>query len=366
MDGFLTSSRGGSAMQGWAVVETGAPLKEVSAPTPEPKGTEVLVEVTYCGVCHSDLYFQDGHYNLGGGKRLSLADRGVTLPLVLGHETVGRVAKVGPDATGVKVGDLCVVFPWVGCGACKRCRNGNEHLCLTPATIGVFRPGGYGSHVIVPRPQHLVNIDGVDPAVAATYACSGVTAYSAIKKVMPLDADDPIVIIGGGGLGLNAVKILKALKHQAIIVVDVDKAKQQTALEAGASAAIGGKDVDTTAEIIKAAGAPVMGVIDFVNSTATAKAGFDALSKGGSLVLVGLYGGDMTVSLPLIPLSGRAIRGSYVGSLQELQELVRLARSGDLEPLPVERISQRQANEAIDRVRKGDVKGRLVLESPSF
>jgi len=353
-------------MQGWAVVEVGAPLQEVSAPTPEPKGTEVLVEVTHCGVCHSDLYFQDGHYDLGGGKKLSLKDRGVTLPLVLGHETVGRVVKMGPDAKGVKVGDHCVVFPWGGCGSCKRCLNGNEHLCLTPATIGVFRPGGYGSHVMVPRPSHLVDISGVDPAVAATFACSGVTAYSAIKKVMPLDADDPIVIVGGGGLGLAAVKILKALKHQAIIVVDIDKTKQETALQAGATAAVGGKDVDTTAEIIKAAGGPVMGVIDFVNSSATAKAGFDALTKGGTLVLVGLYGGDLTVSLPLIPLSGRAIRGSYVGSLHELQELVRLARSGDLEKLPVERISQRLANEAIDRVRKGDVKGRLVLESPSF
>jgi propanol-preferring alcohol dehydrogenase len=353
-------------MQGWAVVETGAPLQEVSAPTPEPKGTEVLVDVTHCGVCHSDLYFQDGHYDLGGGKRLSLADRGVILPLVLGHETVGRVAKLGPDAKGVKVGDHCVVFPWAGCGACKRCLNGNEHLCLTPRTIGVFRPGGYGSHVLVRSGEHLVDVTGVDPAVAATYACSGVTAYSAIKKVMPLDADEAIVIIGGGGLGLNAIKILKALKHQKIIVVDIDKAKQETALQAGATAAIGGKDIDITAEIIKAAGGPVMGVIDFVNSSATAKAGFDALTKGGTLVPVGLYGGDLTLSLPMVPLSGRAIRGSYVGSLQELQELVRLARSGDLEPLPVERISHAKANDAINRVRKGDVKGRLVLEVPSF
>jgi len=353
-------------MQGWAVVETGAPLKEVSAPTPEPKGTEVLVEVTHCGVCHSDLYFQDGHYDLGGGKRLSLADRGVTLPLVLGHETVGRVVKFGPDAKGVKVGDHRVVYPWIGCGNCKRCRSGEEQLCLTPGTIGVFRPGGYGSHVIVPRAEHLVDLAGVDPAVAATYACSGVTAYSAIKKVLPLAPDDPVVIIGGGGLGIAAIKILKALKHQAIIVVDVDKAKQEIALQAGATAAVGGKDVDTTAEIIKAAGGPVVGVIDFVNSSSTAKAGLDALTKGGTLVLVGLYGGDITISLPMLPLKGQSIRGSYVGNLQELRELIDLARSGDLEPLPVERVPQAKANEAINRVRKGEVKGRLVLEVPSF
>jgi alcohol dehydrogenase/propanol-preferring alcohol dehydrogenase len=350
-------------MQGWAVVETGAPLKEISAPTPEPQGSEVLVEVTHCGVCHSDLYFQDGYYDLGGGKRLSLADRGVTLPLVLGHETVGRVAKLGPDAKGVKVGDLRIVYPWVGCGTCKRCHGGNEHLCLTPRTIGVFRSGGYGSHVMVPRAEHLVDLDGVDPAVAATYACSGVTAYSAIKKLMPFAPDEPIVIIGGGGLGVAAIKILKALKHQAIIVVDLDKSKQESALKAGATAAIGGKDLDIAAEIIKVAGEPVIGVIDFVNSTSTARAGFDALIKGGTLVLVGLYGGDLTLSLPMLPLKGQSIRGSYVGSLQELRELVGLAKSGALEPLPVERVEHSHANEALNRVRKGQVNGRLVLEA---
>lgn len=353
-------------MQGWAVVEIGTPLKEISAPTPEPKGTEVLVEVTHCGVCHSDLYFQDGYYDLGGGKRLSLADRGVTLPLVLGHETVGRVVKLGPDATGVKVGDHRVVYPWVGCGSCRRCRSGEEQLCLKPGTVGIFRPGGYGSHVIVPRGEHLVPLDGVDPAVAATYACSGITAYSAIKKVMPLAPDEPIVVIGAGGLGLAAIKILKALKHQAIIVVDLDKAKHATALQAGATVAVGGKDIDVTAEIIKAAGGPVMGVIDFVNASATARAGLDALTKGGTLVPVGLYGGDLTLSLPMMPLKGQSIRGSYVGSLQELRELIELAKSGALEPLPVERVPQAKANEAINRVRRGDVKGRLVLEAPSF
>jgi alcohol dehydrogenase/propanol-preferring alcohol dehydrogenase len=353
-------------MQGWAVVEIGAPLKEISAPTPEPQGSEILVEVTHCGVCHSDLYFQDGYYNLGGGKRLSLEDRGVKLPLVLGHETVGRVAKLGPDAKGVAIGDQRIVYPWIGCGSCKRCSSGNGHICLTPRTIGVFRAGGYGTHVMVPSSEFLVELGGVDPAVAATYACSGVTAYSAIAKVMPLEADEPIVLIGGGGLGIAAIKILKALKHKAIIVVDQDKAKQQIAVQAGASAAVGGKGTDITADVIKAAGGPVMGVIDFVNSTDTARVGVDVLNKGGTLVLVGLYGGDITLSLPMLPLKAQSIRGSYVGSLQELRELVELAKTGGLEPLPVERVDRALANDAIDRVRRGDVKGRLVLASAPF
>jgi propanol-preferring alcohol dehydrogenase len=87
-------------MRAWAVVENGAPLKEIELPTPEPKGTEVLIEVTHCGVCHSDLHIWDGYYDLGGGKHMNLKDRGVVLPLAMGHEIVGRVAKLGPDAKG--------------------------------------------------------------------------------------------------------------------------------------------------------------------------------------------------------------------------------------------------------------------------
>ena len=87
-------------MRAWAVVENGAPLQEIELPTPEPKGTEVLIAVTHCGVCHSDLHIWDGYYDLGGGKHMSLKDRGVVLPLAMGHEVVGRVAKLGPDARG--------------------------------------------------------------------------------------------------------------------------------------------------------------------------------------------------------------------------------------------------------------------------
>ncbi|WP_374378374.1 alcohol dehydrogenase [Dongia sp.] len=353
-------------MQGWAIVETGAPLQEISAPTPEPKGGEVLLEVTHCGVCHSDLYLQDGYYDLGGGKKLLLSDRGVVLPLVPGHETVGRVIQIGPEATGVSIGDQCVVYPWIGCGDCRRCREGNEQLCLKPATVGIFRHGGFGSHVLVPRAEHLVKLDGVDPAVAATYACSGITAYSAIKKIMPLALDEPIAIIGAGGLGLAAVKILRALKYENIIVADVDENKRRLALSAGATVSVGSKDVDLTAAIIGAANGPIMAVIDFVNSTATANASINALAKGGIFVPIGLFGGDLTIALPMIPLKGLQIRGSYTGSLHELRELIALAKTGALEALPVELVPRAQANDAIDRVRRGAVQGRLVLEAPRF
>ena len=105
-----------ATMKAWAVVENGAPLKEIDLPMPEPTGREILLEVTHCGVCHSDLHLWDGYYDLGSAGRYEIVQRGITLPLALGHEIVGRVVKLGPEASGVKVGDVRIVYPWVGCG----------------------------------------------------------------------------------------------------------------------------------------------------------------------------------------------------------------------------------------------------------
>ena len=142
--------------------------------------------MTHCGVCHSDLHIWEGYYDIGGGKKMSLKDRGVVLPLAMGHEIVGRVAKLGPDAKGVKVGDLRIVFPWLGCGTCEKCLAEEDNMCLVPRSLGVYANGGYGTHVIAPHPRHLVDPGKLDPAVAATYACSGITVYSAIRKAMPI------------------------------------------------------------------------------------------------------------------------------------------------------------------------------------
>jgi alcohol dehydrogenase/propanol-preferring alcohol dehydrogenase len=226
----------------------------------------------------------------------------------------------------------------------------------------VLKSGGYGTHVIAERPEHLIDFGNVDPALAATYACSGLTAYSAVGKLLPIAAEDSVVIIGAGGLGLAAIKILRALNHFNIVVVDVNSDKLRIALEAGARDCVDGRSEDLTVQISKAAAAPITGVVDFVASSATARAGIDALSKGGTYVPVGLYGGDITLQLPTIPLRAIAIRGSYVGSLAELKALVELAKSGALGAMPIERVSHSQPNQALDRVRRGDVAGRLVLE----
>jgi alcohol dehydrogenase/propanol-preferring alcohol dehydrogenase len=350
-------------MRAWAVVENGQPLREIELPTPEPSGTEVLLEVTHCGVCHSDLHIWEGFYDLGGGKTMSLKDRGVVLPLAMGHEIIGRVAKLGPEATGVAVGDIRIVYPWVGCGVCDRCLAEEDNMCLTGRSLGVYQNGGYGTHVVAPHPRHLVDPGKLDLAVAATYACSGITVYSAIKKVMPLPPQEPIVVVGAGGLGMNAISVLKAMGHARIVVVDVSEEKRAAAMQAGATHTVDASHPGVTQRIVESCGGQVAAVIDLVNGTATARFAFDALRKGGKLVQVGLFGGELMLPLPLMAIRELTVRGSYVGNPKELRELVQLAQDGKLAALPVATVPQSQANEALMRLRDGRVTGRLVLKA---
>jgi alcohol dehydrogenase/propanol-preferring alcohol dehydrogenase len=350
-------------MRAWAVVENGAPLQEVEWPTPVPVGSQVLLEVTHCGVCHSDLHVWEGRYDLGGGRVMNLMDRGVVLPLAMGHEIVGRVAALGPEASGVAIGDRRIVYPWVGCGVCAACLADEDNMCLTPRSIGIFQNGGYATHVLAPHPRHLVDPGTLDPALAATYACSGITVYSAVRKVMPLPPDEPLVLIGAGGLGLSALALLAALGHRNSIVVDVSAEKRAAALAGGAAAAVDGAGEGVADRIVAAAGGPVGAIIDLVNGTATAAAAFEALRKGGRLVQVGLFGGELRVPLVLMPIRALTIQGSYVGSVKDLRALVALARRGGLPGLPITEMPMAQADAALMRLRDGHVTGRVVLRA---
>ncbi|MBL6458040.1 alcohol dehydrogenase catalytic domain-containing protein [Belnapia sp. T6] len=350
-------------MRAWAVVETGKPLQEIELPTPEPKGAEVLLEVTHAGVCHSDLHIWEGEYDLGSRGKMRLTDRGVTLPLAMGHEIVGRVVKLGPEASnqGSKVGDIRVVYPWVGCGKCAICQRDEENMCPNGRSLGVYQNGGYATHVLATHVKHLIDIQGIDPSLAATYACSGVTVYSAVNKLMPMEPDEPIVLVGAGGLGLNAIAILKALGHRRICVVDVAEDKLAAAKKQGASDTVLASGEDTTQRVVEACGGPVAGVVDLVNGTQTARFAFDALRKGGKLVQVGLFGGEMNIPLPLMPIRALTVQGSYVGNVKELRALIDIAKKGQIPPIPVENQPQRNADAVLHRLKEGKITGRVVL-----
>ena len=145
------------------IIEHGKPLQKVLAETPKPQGSEVLMRVTRSGVCHSDLHIWEGFFDLGGGKRFYVKERGCVPPFTLGHEPFGIVEALGPKAKGVKVGQKRLIHPWIGCGKCAVCKAGQENYCVSGTRIlGVNRAGGYSTHVLVPDAKYLIDASGID------------------------------------------------------------------------------------------------------------------------------------------------------------------------------------------------------------
>jgi len=344
------------------IIQFGEPLEEREYSAPEPQGSEVLIKVDACGVCHSDLHLWDGYFDLGGGNKLDLEKRGINLPFTLGHEIVGEVAALGPDAEGVEIGDKRIVFPWIGCGDCALCKAGNELHCNSPVTLGTRYDGGYAEMVIAPHAKYLVPYDGVPKELACTYACSGLTAYSALKKLTHLTEDDHVVIIGAGGVGLSAVQIASSVIKAKVIVADIDETKRSIARQSGADETIDNGAEDALAQLSALTGGGAAAAIDFVGAPVTANFGINGLRKGGTYVCVGLYGDAVPLSLPMLPLAMRTIMGSYVGTLEEMHELMALVREGKIAPIPYEVRPLEDANNALLDLRAGKVEGRVVLK----
>jgi D-arabinose 1-dehydrogenase-like Zn-dependent alcohol dehydrogenase len=335
----------------------GAALVEVETETPQPQGTEVLIKTVACGVCHSDIHMHDGVFELGGGKQLEVGQEG----MVLGHEIFGKVVALGPDAEGAAIGDLRVVFPWIGCGECAACQRGDEQLCTPGRALGVAQHGGFADHVLVPHSRYLFDKGDVNDSLAATYACSGLTAYGALKKVGELQADDEVVIIGAGGVGSMAIQIAKAMGIDPI-VVDIDEGKLQTARDFGATRTFNSSDPQTAKAIRKATGG-AYAALDFVGAEASVNYGLNCLRKGGMLVIIGLYGGALSMPIPFIPMNARIIQGSYVGSLQDMSELMTMVRDGKIAPIDIVERPLSEVNAALVDLKAGQVRGRQVLVS---
>ena len=348
-------------MMSWEIVEHGKPLQRALKETPRPQGTEVLMRITRSGVCHSDLHIWDGYFDLGAGKRFYVKDRGCVPPFTPGHEPFGVVEALGPRAKGVKVGQKRLIYPWIGCGKCAVCKAGHDNYCVSGSRfLGVNRPGAYSTHVLVPDPKYLLDTAGIDDAFAATLACSAVTAYSAASKLAALNKGDSVAVLGCGGLGLIGISILRARGIRNIIGCDIDDTKLAAARRLGAKKTVNTRAADALQQMQGVAGA-----IDFVGSPATAALGIAALRKGGRYVLCGLYGGELSHPLPPIAQRAIGIVGSYVGSLQELKEVVALAKKRKLRATPVETRPAEAANSALEDLKAGKVVGRIVLDFES-
>ena len=337
------------------------PLELRCTDIPEPRGTEVLVRVERAGVCHSDLHIWHGYFDLGGGKKFEVSQR-MTLPFTLGHEIVGEVIAAGPNA-GVAVGQKGIVHPWIGCGKCHACEAGAEVRCVgTPRTLGTRKDGGYSDHVLVPEGKYIVPYGDLEPGLAATCACSGLTAYSALKKLPTMTADDAVLIIGAGGVGLACVGLASAVTDAKVIVSDVAEAKRAAAIETGAVAAVDASTPEGRAEILDAnKGRAPFAAIDFVGSPETLKLAMESLAPGGTVISVGLYGGELSISTALLPLRQITVRGSYVGSLPELKELVAIMQKQKVRGVPITTRPMSEVNAIMTELEAGKIVGRTVM-----
>jgi propanol-preferring alcohol dehydrogenase len=357
-------------MKAASITKPKAPLEIISKETPKPIGSQVLVRVQACGVCHSDIHLWEGGYDGPDGEFLKTTDRGVRYPLIPGHEIAGEVAEVGEEVASLdlfKKNSKVIVYPWLGEGMCPACREGNENLCDRPRSLGIYNDGGYSEYVLVPSYRYLLNItDDIDTGsfdanTACTLTCSSLTAYGAINNAN-LRPYDTAVIIGAGGLGLMAIQLAKAITGSTVIAMDLDDNKLKAAKENGADFIVNSKKENAVIAVMEATqklGADA--VIDFVNSSKSTEVDMQLLRKRARLVLVGLYGGALKLNLISLPTRAYKLIGSYTGNIAQLAELVSLTRRGAIKPLVSDKFKLEQATEALSKLKEGKVVGRGVI-----
>jgi alcohol dehydrogenase, propanol-preferring len=337
----------------------GQPLCETVVDCPKPSGSEVLVRIERCGVCHSDVHLQDGYFSLGGGKKLDVS-AGRALPFTLGHEIAGVVESAGDEAPEAKIGRRVAVYPWIGCGVCAACRGGEENLCSDHRHLGIAVDGGFATHVLVPHPRYLLDYAPLSPAFAGSLMCSGLTAYAALKRHTGRPERGSVLLLGLGGVGMMGLAIARALFRTPPIVADIDAEKRKAAIAAGAVEAYDPADPQTRKAVMKATGG-LLAICDFVGSDKSLQFATGLLVRGGKVVVTGLLGGDFSMAAAMFGIKAMTIEGTLTGTLAEARELLDLVRSKNIAPIPTRDRPLAEAQAALDDLRAGRVVGRTVL-----
>jgi propanol-preferring alcohol dehydrogenase len=360
------SSQNNETMLSARIHEYQKPLMIDNIPKPKVAyGEEVLIKVGAAGLCHSDLHLINGEWK----EVLPLK-----LPMTPGHEVAGWIEDIGesvPDSALMNKGDLVAIFGGWGCGICKYCKNGDEQLCNFPRWPGLSAyDGGYSEYIMVPSYRFLIKIDkqfSIHPEQLAPLTDAGLTPYRAIKKIRHLlGPGKTIAIFGIGGLGSYAVQYAKILgQSSTIIALDSNEEKLQLAEKFGADLII---NVSTTNrqnirnEIIKMTegrGA-VDVVIDCVGAEGTIEDSCRILNKGGSLVIVGLFGSQIRMPLVRTVLQEYQLYGSLWGNYNELSEVIELAKANKIKH-NIQKFPLAEINEAIRLLKSGRIVGRGVI-----
>ncbi|MBZ2025874.1 alcohol dehydrogenase AdhP [Streptococcus sanguinis] len=309
---------------------------------------EALVDIEYCGVCHTDLHVAHGDFGKVPGR-------------VLGHEGIGIVKEIAPDVKSLKVGDrVSVAWFFEGCGACEYCTTGRETLCRTVKNAGYSVDGGMAEQCIVTADYAVKVPEGLDPAQASSITCAGVTTYKAIKEAQ-LQPGQWTVIFGAGGLGNLAVQYAKKVFNAHVVAVDINNDKLALAKEVGADIVINGHEVeDVTALIQEKTGGAHSAVVTAVSKVAFNQA-VDSVRAGGRVVAVGLPSEMMDLSIVKTVLNGIQVIGSLVGTRKDLEEAFQFGAEGLVAPV-VQKRPVSDAVDVFDEMEAGTIQGRMVLD----
>src|SRR5207248_5372890 len=275
----------------------------------------------------------------------------------------GIVEEVGPDASRELIGTRRAVFPWIGCGQCRDCQNGDENLCIKQRFLGVSIDGGVASHVLVPDEKYLLEYDPLPVNLAATLMCSGVTAYGALKRLVDRPRQRNLWLIGLGGVGMMGLSFAQAMFQQKISVADVSAAAREAALTNGAAIAYDPSESDIARRILKETEGGFDEIVDFAGNEKSMAFAVAVVARGGKIVVSGLMGGNF--SLPMVQwiYKRMTIEGFMVGTLTEARELMALARAGKIKPTPMKEEPMGDVQKWIEALRAGQVVGRIVLKN---
>ena len=326
----------------------GRPLALDDVPVPDPGPDEVRVRVRAAGVCGTELHFTDGLY------------APARTPMTLGHEAAGTVDAVGSAVTGWAEGDRVAVYYYLFCGSCRWCVRGRQNLCLAPRGVLAFAAdGAFAEHLVVPA-HCLVRLpEQLDFRAAAPLCCAGTTAVHALTEAA-VGPGEVVVVLGAGGVGLAVVQEARR-RGASVVAVSRDRQRRDAAVAAGAVSAVAPAEVaDAVGRLSGGQGADV--VVELAGVTATLELATGVLGRRGRLVLVGYSADTLTVSPLSLVVSEQRVISSVGNTLAELADAVALAAAGQLTPPVADVLPLGSVNEALDRLRAGDVTGRLVLE----
>ncbi len=336
------------SMRAAVVSELGAPLSITDLDLPEPGPGEALVKLETSGICHTDLHAARGDWPVKPAP-----------PFVPGHEGFGTVMAVGAGVTNLEVGDkVGNAWLWSACGQCEYCRTGWETLCESQRNGGYSVNGSFGSYMLVDAAYAPRIPDGVDPLEVAPILCAGVTVYKGLK-VTDTRPGQWVAISGVGGLGHVAIQYARAMGLR-VVAVDIDDSKLDLARRLGAELAVDGRDPEAVAEVQQATGG-VHGVLVTAVAPAPFGQAIGFARRGGTIVLVGLPPGDFPLPIFDVVLRGLTIRGSIVGTRQDMAEALDFFARGLIHPT-VEAARLDDINEVFARMERGEIDGRVVID----